>query len=104
MTRKYRLINFFDVWGNAVDGWEINNQCIEGEDFHIDENAAKKEICEYLKNARYLKTSDMRKLYVDNSSCASVIEIYERKGMMPLFAFEEVKENGDTCEKHIKGN
>ncbi|QFP93421.1 UNVERIFIED_ORG: hypothetical protein Xoosp15_156 [Xanthomonas phage Xoo-sp15] len=25
------LINYFDVWGNEEDGWEINNLCKEGE-------------------------------------------------------------------------
>ena len=23
------LINYFDVWGNEIDGYEINDQCIE---------------------------------------------------------------------------
>ena len=90
MVKKYRLVNFFDVWGGEKDGWEINNQCIEGEDFHIDESATKKEICEYLKSAGFLKTSDMRQLYVDCAAYDGCIEIYQRKGMMPLFAFEEV--------------
>ena len=28
----YTLINYFDVWGNAADGFEVNNQCIECDD------------------------------------------------------------------------
>ena len=89
MTRKYRLINYFDVLGNEKEGWEINNQCIEGEDFYIDDESSKKEICEFLKNSGFLKTSDMRQLYVDDAMYDGRIEIYQRKGMMPLFAFEQ---------------
>lgn len=45
---KWRLINYFDVWGNAEEGWEVNNQCIEAEDIHISDEATDKDICEYL--------------------------------------------------------
>ena len=24
---KWRVVNYFDVWGNARDGWEVNNLC-----------------------------------------------------------------------------
>lgn len=27
---KFRLVNYFDVWGNEEDGWEVNNLCTEG--------------------------------------------------------------------------
>ena len=87
---KYRLINYFDVWGNEKDGWEVNNQCSEGEDFRIDNDATAKDVCEYLKNAGFLNTSDMRKLYVDFSSFDGCIEIYQKKGMLPLFRFEKI--------------
>lgn len=29
MMPTYSLINYFDVWGNAKDGWEVNNLCTE---------------------------------------------------------------------------
>ena len=87
---KYRLINYFDVWGNEIDGWEINNQCSEGEDFYISNESSAKEVCEYLKSAGYLRTSDMRKLYVDFSTYNGCIEIYQKKGMCPLFRFEKI--------------
>ncbi len=32
MYYRLRLVNYFDVWGNAKDGWEVNNQCIEWDD------------------------------------------------------------------------
>jgi hypothetical protein len=90
--REYKLINYFDVWGNKRDGWEINNQCYFNEYgekdsiFHIENDATKKEILNYLVSIGFLNTSDMRKLYVDEFS-SDMIEIYERKGMKPLCAF-----------------
>ena len=88
MTRRYQLINYFDVWGNAKDGWEVNNQCVEEENIWIDDDCTKKEICDYLKRIGYLTTSDMRKLFVED--LGEMIEIYEKKTMCPLCSLREV--------------
>lgn len=32
MYYRLRFTNYFDVWGNKKDGWEVNNQCIEWDD------------------------------------------------------------------------
>lgn len=82
-TNTFTLINYFDVWGNARDGWEINNQCIEMDDLVIANDATPKEICTYLKNLRMLNTSDMRRLEVVD--WGDMIEVNERKGHKPLF-------------------
>ena len=89
-TSKYRLVNYFDVWGNEADGWEINNLCVEFDDLTISDDATDKEILEYLKMIRFLNTSDMRKLYVDSSMYDGVIEIFERKGMKPICRLETI--------------
>jgi hypothetical protein len=26
---NYQIVNYFDVWGNSEDGYEVNNQCYE---------------------------------------------------------------------------
>jgi len=80
---KYSLINYFDVWGNAKDGWEVNNQCVEYDDLYISDDCTHKEILTYLKQTGFLTTSDMRRLVVD-SCCSDGIEIFERKGMKPI--------------------
>lgn len=82
-THTYTVTNYFDVWGNAKDGWEVNNQCIEFNDLVITDDATKKDICEYLVKRHLLATSDQRRLYVEN--LGDRYEIYERKGMKPLF-------------------
>jgi len=80
---KYTLINYFDVWGNKDDGWEVNDQCIEADDIVIADDATPKEICEYLKSIKMLATSDMRRLEVID--WGDLIEINERKSGRPLF-------------------
>ena len=82
-VNTYTLINYFDVWGNEKDGWEVNNQCIEKDDISIADDATPKEICEYLKSIKMLATSDMRKLEVIN--LGDGFEINERKTGKPLF-------------------
>ena len=82
-VKKYSLINYFDVWGNKKDGYEINNQCVEFDDLVIADDATPKEICTYLKSIKMLTTDDMRKL--DVIDWGSLIEIYERKSGKPLF-------------------
>ena len=83
IMKTYSLINYFDVWGNKKDGYEINNQCVEFDDLVIADDATPKEICTYLKSIKMLATNDMRKL--DVIDWGSLIEIYERKSGKPLF-------------------
>lgn len=82
---RYELINYFDVWGNAKDGWEINNLCVEFDDLYLADDITKKEILNYLVDREFLNTSDMRRIYVDCYEMG-MITIYKRKGMKPLFA------------------
>lgn len=81
--KTYTLINYFDIWGNEKDGYEVNNQCVECDDLIIIDDATPKDICNYLKERGYLLTSDMRRLVVENYGDS--IEILERKGYKPLF-------------------
>ena len=78
----WQLINYFDVWGNEKDGWEVNNQCVEFDDLYLAEDVTNKEILTYLKQIEFLATDDMRRLVVEDYG--DLIEIYERKGMKPL--------------------
>ena len=79
----YTLINYFDVWGNKQDGYEINNQCMEFDDWYIDDNATHKDILEYLVNAGYLRTSDMRKVNIDDYG--NYMEVFQVKNHIPMF-------------------
>ena len=80
--KKYSLINYFDVWGNAKDGWEVNNQCVEFDDLVITDDATEKDILKYLVSIGFLATSDRRKVKIDD--LGDYMEIYAVKGNMPL--------------------
>ena len=86
--KKWRLIDYTDVWGNATDGWEINNQCIEFDDLWMSDDYTAKEILTYLKQIKFLASDDMRRLAVEDSG--DLIEIFERRGMKPLCALHQV--------------
>ena len=78
----YTLINYFDVWGNAAEGFTVNNQCIECNDLYIDDAATNKDIVKHLKKAGYLLTDDLRRLSVVNFG--SYMEVQKKDGF-PLF-------------------
>ena len=82
-SNNYSLVNYFDVWGNAKEGWEVNNLCVEYGDLKIADDATEKEILEYLVDSGFLATSDRRKVGIDMSD-GFMMEIYAKKGMMPL--------------------
>lgn len=59
---KYKVVDYFDVWGNAEDGWQVNNLTsyydTDETCLRISEDATDKEILEYLVQIGYLKTLD----------------------------------------------
>lgn len=81
-SRRYTLINYFDVWGNG-DEWIVNGSFPEFDDLYISENATDKEILTYLTEKRYLATNDMRKVRIEN--LGDGMEVYLVKSHMPLF-------------------
>ena len=85
MTTKYSLINYFDVWGNAEEGWIVNDQCVEFDDLVITDDATDKDILNYLKEIGFLATSDRRRVGVEEYAMDQ-IEIYEVKGHRPICA------------------
>lgn len=83
MIPTYSLINYFDVWGNAKDGWEVNNLCTEKTGITITDDASEKDILNCLKLIGFLTTSDKRKVRIDTTD-GDMMEIYAIKGMQPL--------------------
>lgn len=75
---KYTLVNYFDVLGNAKDGWEVNNLCVEADGITITDDATEKDILEYLKQIGFLITSDRRRVRIDTNDW-DMMEIYAVK-------------------------
>lgn len=79
----YTLINYLDVLGNKNDGYEINDQGIEFDDWYISEDATHKDILDYLVKRGYLSTSDMRRVRI--ADVGDYMEVYAVKDDYPLY-------------------
>lgn len=93
--KPVKLINYFDVWGNKKDGWEINNLCEEhaGElELHESEQYDYKKILQLLKNVGFLtRTTRINQLHFEDLHDFGV-EIYQKKDMMPICRIEFLPE------------
>jgi hypothetical protein len=90
--KPVKLINYFDVWGNKKDGWEVNNLCEETEysNLEIHENATAKEAFQLLKDCGFFKKTaritQVDVLPLDDFGW----EFYQRKDRKPICRLEFV--------------
>lgn len=90
MFHEYQLVDYFDVWGNGVDGYEVNNICKTGHIITISENTTDKEIIDYLKYICFLSYNaneeNIRVEWLDES----FIELSEFQTDFPLGRLERI--------------
>jgi hypothetical protein len=89
MMIKYRLINYFDVWGNEEDGWEVNNLCSEGE-LLLSEDATSKDILAALIDFGFIKEEATLEQLDISAFDMDFIEFYEARNQCPLGRLERV--------------
>lgn len=89
-----KLINYFDVWGNKKDGWEINNLYTEDNmsfQLHEDDFYNHEKIFRKLKDVGFFKPRT-RMTQVDFEDLHEFgVEITQRKDGMPICRIEFVK-------------
>ena len=79
----WSLVDYFDVWGNEVDGWEVNNSSIEFDDLYIDPTSSNEEIVDYLKSIGYFApTVTLDQLTIEDGG--DYIEFFQASDGMPL--------------------
>lgn len=89
----YELINYFDVWGNKQDGYEVNNLCTEERDIYLGEDASDMDLLKFLKRIGFLK-KHVRLNMLCIEDLGGQIEISDIHGM-PICRFQEqFTENG----------
>jgi hypothetical protein len=87
---KFRLIHYFDVWGNRKDGYEVNNLCEDAIVNFDSEYPTESEILKKLKEIDFFKkTVRLRSIRFDHN-CGEMIEIEDRDGM-PICRLETLK-------------
>ena len=81
----YDLIDYFDVWGNEEDGWEVNDQAVVEEKIWISDDTTEEELFNYLKDTvgyfnRNTKFSDVEIQWYDSD----FIEIFQASDGCPV--------------------
>lgn len=84
----WELWDYFDVWGNEQDGWEVNNQTKVEENIVVGDNWENDDIVKYLVQQGYFKTEvKPDNLYI-LWEC-DYIEIYDKENGKPLYCFRK---------------
>ena len=87
MYYRLKLINYFDVWGNKKDGWDVNNACVEWDDVWTSD-LDNKTLLKILKNTDFLR-KNVRINQIDfdwiGPECC---EISVRRNLYPLGRIE----------------
>lgn len=83
--RYFDLIDYFDVWGNEDDGWEVNDQTVVEEKIWISDDTTEEELFNYLKDTvgyfnRNTKFSDVEIQWND----PDFIEIFQASDGCPV--------------------
>lgn len=96
----YDLIDYFDVWGNEEDGWDVNNLAKVEEGIYIDDSLSDEEIVDYLiDEVGFFSPSARGKIEVD-SSTGDFIEFFNADTYEPLGRLERTR----TVDESYKGN
>lgn len=81
--KKYELIDYFDVWGNETDGYEVNNQCVLETEIVMSDNWTNDELVDFLKRIEYL-CKDVRTEDLEITGDYFYIEIFNKENNYPL--------------------
>lgn len=81
---KYILIDYFDVWGDEIDGWEVNDSCTIADNITISDEATDKEIIDYLVDVLHWISPEYRDMVYLDDCYGEMIEIYYKTTDMPL--------------------
>lgn len=82
----YKLIDYYDVWGNEIDGFWVNDCCTFAEGITITDEATDEDILNYLKTIGYLKQETDILIY-EVISDSDNIEIFLKENMFPVCCF-----------------
>ena len=92
-VNKYKIVDYFDVWGNPVDGWEVNDltsyydtdeTCLQ-----ISEDATDEEIIDFLIQIEYLKPEAKELVHLESQD-NEMIEIVQIKNDYPIGRLEMI--------------
>lgn len=88
----WKLINYFDVWGNKKDGWEVNNLCQEGEPFELSLDCTQKDVLAKIKEVGFFKPSVRMNMISFSVWDQYMIEIEQKSTGKPICRLEYIEE------------
>lgn len=92
-VNKYKIVNYFDVWGNAEDGWEVNDLTsyydTDETCLRISEDATDEEIIDFLIQIEYLRPEAKELVHLESYD-NEMIEIVETKDDYPIGRLEMI--------------
>ena len=88
-VNHYKLIDYFDVWGNEEDGWEVNDVTTVENDIVIAEDSTDEEIIDFLVRIEYLKPETKDLVYLESYD-NEMIEIIARENDYPIGRLEMI--------------
>ena len=89
-VNHYKLIDYFDVWGNAEDGWEVNDLTTVEDDIVIAEDSTDEEIIDFLIQIEYLKPEAKELVHLESYD-NEMIEIVQTKDDYPIGRLEMIR-------------
>ena len=88
-VNHYKLIDYFDVWGNETDGWEINDLTTVEDDIIFAEDSSDEEIIDFLIQIEYLKPEARENVHLESYD-NEMIEIVQTKDDYPIGRLEMI--------------
>ena len=92
-VNKYKLVDYIDVWGNPIDGWEVNNltSYYDTDDtcLRISEDATDEEIIDFLIQIEYLKPESKNLVHLESYD-NEMIEIVHTADDYPIGRLEMI--------------
>lgn len=88
-VNHYKLIDYFDVWGNAIDGWEVNDLTTVEDDIVIAEDLTDEEIIDFLIQINYLCSLAKGNVYLESQD-NEMIEIINKEDDCPIGRLEMI--------------
>lgn len=89
-VNHYKLIDYFDVWGNAEDGWEVNDLTTVEDDIVITEDSSDEDIIDFLIQIEYLKPEAKELVHLESYD-NEMIEIVQTKDDYPIGRLEMIR-------------
>lgn len=80
--RKFDLYDYFDVYGNQEDGWEINNLICIKKGINVSDDATDDEIIDYMIKIGWLDEDARDKVYIIDQG--ELLEFNVKENDMPL--------------------